>query len=146
MKVSLMALSVGFLLALPLAAYAGPVPGGTDMDSDGVLDAFDNCSTVANANQSDIDHDACGDVCDPVTTCDIDFDGAVGVPDFVLLVPQIGNNCNVTPSLDCSADCELTPDNIVGIPDLVELVTQIGNINGPSGIMNASRDPEQCPI
>jgi len=146
MKVSLMALSIGFLLALPLAAYAGPAPGGLDSDSDGVEDAFDNCSTVANADQADADHDACGDVCDPVTTCDITNDGAVGIPDFQILIGQIGNDCNTFPSLNCSADCELTPDGIVGIPDFQILIGQIGNVNGPSGITNASRDLLECPL
>ena len=147
MKFSFMALSVGFLLVLPLAAYAGPTPGGADFDLDGVEDAFDNCSTVANADQADVDHDACGDACDPVTTCDLGFDGAVGIPDFQALVPLIGTSCILTPSAACTrADCQPVPDGVVGIPDFQELVKQIGSINGPSGITNASRDPLECPI
>ena len=35
-----------------------------DTDSDGVLDARDNCPTIANVDQADIDHDGDGDVCD----------------------------------------------------------------------------------
>jgi hypothetical protein len=146
MKVSLMALSIGFLLALPLAANAGPVPGGADGDGDGVEDAFDNCSTISNAGQEDADHDACGDACDPKTTCDITNDGAVGIPDFSTLIAQIGNDCNTFPSLDCSADCDDGLDNVVGIPDFSELLGQIGNVNGPSGITNASRDLLECPL
>lgn len=145
MKVSLMALLIGFFLALPLAATAGPLPGGADGDNDGVEDAFDNCSTLANADQADADHDACGDVCDPKSTCDIDNDGAVGIPDFLVLVGQIGSDCNSDPLDDCSADCDDAQDNIVGIPDFIELVGQIGAVNGPSGITNSSRDPLECP-
>jgi CSLREA domain-containing protein len=37
-----------------------------DADHDGIPDARDNCPTVANANQSDVDGDALGDACDPV--------------------------------------------------------------------------------
>jgi hypothetical protein len=145
MKVSLMTLSIGFLLALPLAANAGPVPGGADGDGDGVEDAFDNCSTILNAGQEDADHDACGDACDPITTCDISNDGAVGIPDFTTLIGQIGNDCNTFPSQDCSGDCG-NFDNIVGIPDFTTLIGQIGNVNGPSGITNASRDFAECPL
>ena len=35
-----------------------------DTDNDGVVDAFDNCPTKANANQLDTDKDGIGDVCD----------------------------------------------------------------------------------
>jgi hypothetical protein len=42
-----------------------------DRDGDGVNDAADNCRNKANADQSDIDHDGKGDVCDS----DMDGDG-----------------------------------------------------------------------
>jgi hypothetical protein len=42
-----------------------------DTDGDGVNDAADNCPSQANADQSDIDHDGKGDVCDQ----DMDGDG-----------------------------------------------------------------------
>jgi hypothetical protein len=82
MKVSLIALMFGFFLAvgLPLAATAGPTPGGADTDGDTVEDAFDNCTAVQNADQADADHDACGDACD--IYCDCDGDTVVGVQDF----------------------------------------------------------------
>ncbi|MCM0059314.1 MAG: thrombospondin type 3 repeat-containing protein [Algoriphagus sp.] len=35
-----------------------------DTDNDGVVDAFDNCPTKANANQLDMEKDGIGDVCD----------------------------------------------------------------------------------
>src|SRR5690348_10040171 len=37
---------------------------GADSDLDGVPDAFDNCPTVANANQADFDADEVGNACD----------------------------------------------------------------------------------
>lgn len=43
---------------------------GADSDGDGVADSSDNCPTIANTNQDDIDGDNTGDVCDP----DIDGD------------------------------------------------------------------------
>ncbi len=39
-----------------------------DQDGDGVLDAVDNCPTVANPSQANADGDARGDACDPFPT------------------------------------------------------------------------------
>lgn len=149
MKVSLMALLIGFFVALPLSAIAGPTPGGADTDSDGVEDAFDNCSLVANADQADADHDACGDACDSLDiSCDINHDAAVGVPDFLILVGAIGSTCptDTDGAGTCPEDCEATPDGVVGVPDFLAMVPTIGNTVGPSGITNSSRDPIGCPL
>ena len=80
MKAGLIALTFGFFLVvgLPLAATAGPTPGGADSDGDTVEDAFDNCTAIANPGQEDADHDGCGDVCDPPLLCDCDANGIVG--------------------------------------------------------------------
>jgi hypothetical protein len=67
MKISLMAVVAGFCLVvgLPLAATAGPTPGGPSAaDGDGVEDFFDNCYLDNNPEQKDFDHDGCGNLCD----------------------------------------------------------------------------------
>jgi len=46
-----------------------------DTDSDTVIDALDNCPNDANTNQSNIDGDMLGDVCDP----DVDGDGLLNI-------------------------------------------------------------------
>ncbi len=42
-----------------------------DSDGDGIADSLDNCSMIANVNQTDTDGDKTGDACDP----DMDNDG-----------------------------------------------------------------------
>lgn len=36
-----------------------------DLDGDGLVNALDNCGSVANTDQKDADGDGFGDVCDP---------------------------------------------------------------------------------
>lgn len=44
-----------------------------DDDNDGILNAFDNCKSIENSDQSDLDQDGVGDICDKCTvesTCE----------------------------------------------------------------------------
>jgi hypothetical protein len=107
MKISLMALVAGFCLVvgLPLAATAGPTPGGPDTDADTIEDAFDNCVTDANPAQKDLDHDGCGDTCD----CDFDNNGVCNAVDFAAfastyLRPQFVGDPLYNPLADCNCD------------------------------------------
>ena len=140
MKVSLIALTFGFFLVagLPLAATAGPTPGGADSDSDGVEDAFDNCTTIGNPGQEDADHDGCGDVCDPALLCDCDGNGGVGVSDFGIMVGQWG-------AIGAGLSCDCDGNGGVGVSDFGILVAEWGQLKGPSGITNPSRDYVECP-
>jgi hypothetical protein len=140
MKAGLIALTFGFFLVagLPLAATAGPTPGGGDGDGDTVEDGFDNCSDDANAGQEDADHDGCGDVCDPLLACDCDGNGGVGVGDYLTLVSQWGQT-------GAGLSCDCNGNGGVGVDDYLTLVSEWGLAKGPSGITNPSRDYAECP-
>ena len=60
-----------------LLAGGGEGPGDADADADGVDDAADNCPSVANADQADLDSDGAGDACD----ADVDGDGVANASD-----------------------------------------------------------------
>jgi len=53
-------------------------PDDTDSDSDGIMDACDNCPTMSNPDQADFDNDFIGDVCDECTDTDDDGYGNPG--------------------------------------------------------------------
>lgn len=59
----------------------------TDPDGDGLLNCHDNCPTVANPDQADMDGDAIGDACDP----DVDGDGVANANDVCLDTPALGS-------------------------------------------------------
>jgi hypothetical protein len=140
MGIRSLALTFGILLAtgLPLAASAGPLPGGTDTDGDTVEDAFDNCIDDSNMNQDDADHDGCGDACDDLL-CDLTGDGKQTTPDFIALSIDFGCTLGVG---NCPGDC--TGDGKTLTPDFIALSIDFGMQTGPSGITNPSRDTAVC--
>jgi hypothetical protein len=151
-RLQILALSLLLVIGLPLAAMAGPAPGGADTDSDGVEDAFDNCTTVSNANQADADHDGCGDACPGFDLPeDLDNSGTVGLGDYNQLAAVWGGTADVsgcpgTPGIPEDLDCSGT----VGLGDYNALsavwgATDNGGVPGPSGITNSMRNYGTCP-
>ena len=142
MKVSLIALTFGFFLVvgLPLAATAGPTPGGDDYDGDTVEDFFDNCCADVNPAQEDEDHDGCGDVCDPPLGCDGNDDGAVNTSDLLGIIDEWQNSDPDPTTSDCN------DDGAVNTGDILVLIDEWQERKGPSGITNPQRDYDECPL
>ena len=118
------------------AASCNPV---VDADSDGVLDAVDNCPSVANADQADFDLDGFGDLCDP----DDDADG----------VPDLSDNCQLTPNApqinfdgDALGDaCDPDDDND-GAADAVDNCALLSNPSQVDGDSDGRGDDcDNCP-
>jgi hypothetical protein len=112
---------------------------GEDSDNDTWLDDFgDNCPTIFNPEQEDLDNDGTGDVCDE----DVDGDGTANDSD----------NCpldNNPDQLDCDADgigdvCETDPDSDGdGIMDPCDNCP-LDNPNDPDGDGVCQSD-DNCP-
>jgi len=92
-----------------------PNPGESvpDADNDGVADSTDNCPTVANSDQSDIDADGQGDSCD----ADIDNDG----------VPNASDNC---PLAGNANQLDSDGDNLGDVCDPNPSVSDIAQLRG----------------
>jgi hypothetical protein len=139
MKVRSLALTFGFILAAG-GAWAGPTPGGPDTDGDGVENAFDNCTSTGNANQTDVDHNGCGDACTQTIRCDFTGDKTVGAGDFIILRNNFGMT-GLPPN--SPGDCKPT-NGSVGASDFITLRGEFGHTVGPSGITNAQCDNTTC--
>jgi uncharacterized membrane protein len=117
------AAGVAMLLLLPLPSVAG-----VDTDADGVDDAYDNCTEVANAGQEDSDDDGYGNLCDG----DFNNDLVVGLPDLAIL-----GTCMNLPgegARDGCFMCDLNSDHKVNSLDFSIFEGMVGKPPGPSGV------------
>jgi len=91
-----------------------------DSDGDGVYDAVDNCTEVANANQRESDGDIYGDACDK----DIDNSGLVDIKDFIEEKKLLGSTGPLG---------DFDESGLVDIADLITVKKALGSVPGPSG-------------
>jgi len=109
-----------------------------DADADGVCDAADDCSEVANPSQLDTDFDGYGNACDP----DFGNDGLVGGSDFLSVARAFGARLG-EPAYDPHLDAN--GDGAIGGPDLLSLGRRFGQAPGPSGLACAGSVPCAAP-
>jgi uncharacterized protein (DUF1800 family) len=107
------------LLALTLFFLSGAATAA-DSDGDGINDAIDNCSEVANADQRDTDGDGFGNRCD----ADLNNDGGVNSLDIVLFRNQFGT---------VGPDADFNGDGGVNSLDIVIFRSYFGKPPGPAG-------------
>ncbi|MEL7449846.1 MAG: S8 family serine peptidase [Pseudomonadota bacterium] len=94
-----------------------------DSDGDGVFNAQDNCSAIANADQRDTDGDGYGNLCD----ADFNQDGVVNFSDVGILRERFGTD---------DPDADLDGDGIVFHGDIEIFKTMWLGTPGPSGLVD----------
>lgn len=94
----------------------------TDTDNDGVVDFEDNCFDIYNPDQSDLDGDGLGDVCDD----DIDGDGVMNNIDTCPNTPE-GESVNATGCSQSQLDDD--GDGVMNDKDLCPNTTSGTNVN-----------------
>ena len=111
---------------LSFGSFAGSSP---DSDSDGVPDAFDNCTTTANGPlaatgscnaQEDTGSDGYGNACDS----DVNDDGATGLDDVGAMLT--GLNAPGAGDMNC--------DGAIGLDDVGAALSALNTAPGPSGL------------
>lgn len=85
--------------------------GGDDSDADGVLNSVDNCTSVANADQTDSNGDGYGNACD----ADVAGPLGVGMDDCIVNILDLGAMRAAFQSTP--ADANWNPDVDLGGPD-----------------------------
>ncbi len=98
-----------------------------DADSDGVTDANDNCTLVANPVQLDADNDGYGNICD----ADLNNSGTVTTADFAILRSVLNESASASPT---AAAADLNGSGTVTTADFAILRNQLNTVPGPSGL------------
>jgi hypothetical protein len=106
---------------LEVTPQDGSIAVSGDSDADGVPDAGDNCTLVANADQRDTNHDGFGNACDP----DLDNDGITNFSDLGLFKVAF---------FTTDPDADFDGDGNVNFVDLAVIKQLFFLPPGPSGL------------
>ena len=103
--------------------------GNADADGDGYLTDDDNCPNDYNPNQSDLDFDGLGDVCDDCynNSGDLNEDATIDILDVVGTVNIILNGGFNSPN---STECQLSNanyngDTLINVLDIIQIINVI---------------------
>ena len=101
---------------------------GTDQDGDGIDDAQDNCTSIANPDQRDTDLDGYGNACD----ADLDNDGLVNLTDVGLFRQVYLKQAAGIEPYTLADHADFNGDMFVGQDELVTLKRLLNTAPGPS--------------
>jgi hypothetical protein len=119
------------------SAYSGIARASlADTDHDGIPDALDNCTLVANPDQLDADGDGYGNACDG----DLDNSGTVTSADFARLRSVLGQPASASAA---AAAADLNGSGMVTSADFAIQRGELGGNPGPSGLH--PNCPPTCP-
>ena len=105
---------------------------GLDTDGDGVDDAIDNCTLVANADQRNTDGDLFGNICDADLN---NADPVVNLSDYSLFRSAFGANVLTAPLTPAEENADFNGDGSVNLSDYSIFRSSFGNAPGPAGVI-----------
>ncbi|HIF5803014.1 TPA: thrombospondin type 3 repeat-containing protein [Vibrio parahaemolyticus] len=131
-----LALETGNISFDNIAMDASPINSVIDTDNDGIPDDTDNCPTVVNTDQSDVDGDGQGDVCD----LDIDGDNVNNDIDNCPMITNVDQHDSDYDGLGDVCDNSFDLNSVSGyigsqIQDASNIIAQ-SNVPGGSGMIN----------